>query len=384
MDKRTTKNPSISTPDESSSLSGVTPPSRAQTPSEAGSGPAESPGKITSRREVMNERRRANAERVSDIDAVSEALLTEQQLKNAVRSGTVFSGKVSGVQILENPVTGEKDAAAVVLLNRVVKVVIPFPELFTRDPIDMSSVDTSTSAGRLSLLRRKRQFAERMNGAQVSFVLTDAFPADGGTFLAKGSRAIAMRRAAKYFFDGNAPICREGDVVNGIITAVSRHAVVTEVYGVDVVIPQYKLSLRAMDTPMDYYKIGDNLPVKVRKIVRDKDGDVTELTLDHIYCELQDSLARYYMLPDGMRVKGIITNVYKQANSGQIQVFAWLPDWELPVKVVRFDANDFGRKLSTGTLVRLQVVGHDPAGYVVCIALSEHGNSGMFTGFSRR
>ena len=129
------------------------------------------------------------------------------------------------------------------------------------------------------------------------------------------------------------------------------------------------------------YKIGDTLSVKIREINRNEEGRVISLVLDHIACELSDSKERYALLKDGARLRGIVTNVYRPVGSRSIYIYAWLPEWEIPAKISRIDANDFGREIKSGTQLRLEVINHDENGYVTCVALSEHGNSGMFSRF---
>ena len=325
-------------------------------------------------RRQLTESREAREQRIADEQA---ELTAESSIRSAIKAGTPFYGKASAVEIMKNS-DGKEEVALVVLLQRTFKVVIPFNELFTYNPIDMSTVDLTTDQGISDYVYRKRAFAEKMIDAEIAFCILDVFP-DGPVTTALGSRAAAMHKIASINFNGRNPRCKEGDIGEATVTAVSRHAIAVEFNGVDVVIRQYKLTLRWMRYVQEFYSIGDKIRVKVRQIKRDGDGNVIALDLDPIACELADSKERYALLKDGARVRGIVTNVYRPVGSRSIYIYAWIPSWEIPAKILRINANDFGREIKAGTQMRLEVSSHDENGYVTCIALSEHGNSGMFT-----
>lgn len=333
----------------------------------------------SARRENRRRQAAVNEEREQRIAQEQVELTTESSLRSAIRNGTQFTGTAAGVETVEGE-DGEQEVALVALLKLNFKVVIPFAELFTYNPIDMSTVDLSTEEGKRDYIRRKRVFAEKMIGSTISFCLLNIYP-EGNMTTALGSRAAAMRRISQRMFGGTSPRWKEGDVGTAIITAVARHAVAVEFNGVDVVIPQYRLTLRWMRYVHEFYKIGDPISVKIRDIHKDDKGRIESLVLDHIACELADSRDRYALLKDGARLRGIVTNVYRPVGSRGIYIYAWLPEWEIPARISRIDANDFGREIKAGTQMRLEVISHDENGYVTCVALSEHGNSSMFTQF---
>ncbi len=334
---------------------------------------ASAPASRKKERAKANEARVSREQRLADEQA---ELTAESSIRSAIKAGTVFSGVASAVEVIKGK-GEEEEVALIVLLNRTVKVVIPFADLFTYNPIEMKTVDLSSPEGRREYIKRKRAFAEKMIGASISFTISNVFP-DGIVMTTLGSRADAMKRMSKRIFSGQNPRCKVGDIGDAVITAVSRHAIAVEFNGVDVVIPQYKLTLRWMLYVQEYYSIGDKIRVKVRQIDLAENGDVKAVVLDPIACELADSKERYALLKDGSRVRGIVTNVYRPVGTRNIFIYAWLPQWEIPAKILRINANDFGREIKAGTQLRLEVAGHDENGYVTCIALSEHGNGGMF------
>ncbi len=333
--------------------------------------------KVPDRRETRRRQAAESSAREKRLAMEQADLTAESSLRSAIREGTPFTGTAVGVEILEGK-DGEQEAALAVLPERRFKAVIPFSELFTYNPIDMSTVDRTTESGRKDYVRRKRVFAEKMIGSRLTFCLTDVRHGER-TVTALASRAAAMRQMSRRMFGGPDPRVKEGDTGRAVITAVSRHAAAVEFCGVDAVIPQYRLTLRWMRFVSDVYAIGDSLDVSVREIRRDGEGNVERLTLDPIACELADARERCELLRDGTRLRGIVTNVYRPAGSQHIFIYAWLPGWEIPARISRISANEFGREIRAGTELRLEVTGRDENGYVTCVALSEHGNSAMFT-----
>lgn len=339
---------------------------------------------LEGRREFLNKLADERIAREKKIEQEQIALTKESALRSAIFKRTALSGTAAAVEVMTDA-DGEQEVGLVVLLDANVKIVIPFRELYTYNPIDLNHsksktggpVDLKSEAGKREYLRRKLSFAEKMIGVEVTFQLLDVYP-DGNIIIGIGSRAAAMRRTSAKMFGGPNPRIKVGDVGEGTITTVARHALAVEFNGVDVVIPQYRLSLMWMKFVFEKFHSGDKIKVKVREIELDEDGNVKKLRLDHIACELADARDRYHMLSNGARIKGIITNVYRFPGSRNINIYAWLPTWEFPAKILSIDANEFGREIKSGDSVRLLVKGHDERGYITCAALSHHGNGAMF------
>ena len=327
----------------------------------------------TTRREVMARMASQRSEREQRIEAEQRELTKESSLKNAISRGTVMSGKIVSVETLE---LGEnKEIAVSVLLDKTTKVVIPFGELYASNPIDMSTLDLETPTGNYQYLRRKRQFAEKMIGATISFCLTNLYR-DDGVFNALGSRRQALQILRKNYFMGELPRYKVGDIVSATITSVAVHSVAVTLGGVDVVIPQYRLTLRWLLNLHDHYQVGQKINARIADVKIN--GDEVSVRLDPIFCELEDAKERNRLLADGSMVKGIVTAVYRPEGQNRIYIYAWLPMWDIPARVLHMSANDFGREITAGTQLRLRVSGHDTNGRVSCVAMSEHGNSAMF------
>ena len=113
---------------------------------------------LPTRRRERPSRRAREENRVRRITAEQEEIANESALRSAVRTGRVFTGEVAAVEELS--FGGESQIAAIVVMEKRFKVTVPFSELFTVSPIDMSTVDLSTSDGRYEYMRRTRMFAE--------------------------------------------------------------------------------------------------------------------------------------------------------------------------------------------------------------------------------
>lgn len=322
-------------------------------------------------REAAKSRQAARLARESNLASMQSKLLDESSLRVAMSRGQIFTGEIISVEVLE--LGANKEIAVSIMLDKYVRVIIPYGELFAKNPIDMSTVDESTEDGRYKYLRRKRQFAEKMIGGVTSFCITSIFK-DANGLRVLGSRVKAMRKANEFFFTCKNPRYKVGDVCDGVVTSVSVHSLVLLIGGVDVVITQSRLTLRWMEDLHDFYEVGDSVRVKITEIK--VDGEDVSLTVDPIAVELEEAKDRNYLVTRGSTVRGIVTNVYGKGD--RIYIYAWLPRLELPARILHMAANDFGREITAGTTLRLRVSGYDENGRVVCVALSEHGNSGMF------
>lgn len=325
-------------------------------------------------REAAKKRQAARIGRENDLAAQQSKLLDESSLRVAMSRGQVFNGEIIAVETME--FGNCKEVVVSILLDRNIRVIIPFGELLSKNPIDMSTVDESTEDGRFKYLRRKRQFAEKMIGGLTSFCITNIFKDENGLRVL-GSRVKAMRKANEYFFTGKSPRYKVGDICEGIVTSVSVHSLVLLVGGVDVVLTQSRLTLRWMEDLHDYYDVGDTVRARITEI--NVNGEDVSLVVDPIAVELEDAKERQMIVSRGATVRGIVTNVYGRGD--RIYIYAWLPRLELPARILHMSPNDFGKEITAGTTLRLRVAGHDENGRVICVALSEHGNMSMFNSY---
>ena len=329
-------------------------------------------------------RRTVEDERARQLAAEQSAIANESALRSAIRSNRVFTEKVAAVE--EISVGNESVIAAIVILEKVFKVIIPFNELFTNNPIDTSTVNLDTSDGRYNYMRRTRQFAERMIGGTIPFCITAA-ERDGNNVIMLGSRARAMERQSRLFFGGDNPRYKAGDTVEVTLTSVNVHSVVALVGGVDVVIPQHRLTRRWLLDLHDGYKVGDTILAVITDVSRNENGAYS-VSLDPIRVELDDAKSRYHIIKRNGRTKGIITNIIRRSNPqgdrGGMAIYAYLPSFDLFARIIRVDANSFGRKMTPGTQVMVRVIDHNDSGYLICEAMYDHGNNSMFNSYLYR
>jgi len=284
---------------------------------------------LPARRRERPSRRAREENRVRRITAEQEEIANESALRSAVRTGRVFTGEVAAVEELS--FGGESQIAAIVVMEKRFKVTVPFSELFTVSPIDMSTVDLSTSDGRYEYMRRTRMFAERMIGGAIPFCIIQVERDDNGIVML-GSRARAMERQSRIFFGGDNPRYKKDDIVEATITSVNVHSLVVLVGGVDVVIPQYSLTRRWFLDLHDGYKVGDTLLARIADVRTNSHGQYV-VALDPISVEIENAKSRYHILNDGGNTKGIITNVIARRNEkGErvgMAIYAYIPSFDL-------------------------------------------------------
>ena len=325
---------------------------------------------------------RARAEARERNASLSQArIANESALISAIHTHQIFTDTVAAVE--EINVGDQLEVAAIVMMEKAFKVIIPYSELFPQSPVspaDFNNLKTGTD--RFNFMRRKRQFIQRMIGGETPFCLT-AYEMDGDNMILLGSRAQAMKEQRRSDFGGRNPKYKVGDVVSAKITSVNNSSIVVMFGGVDVVIRQMRLTRRFYLDLHDGYKVGQEIRAVLTDIQTDASGDVTSITLDPIRVELADAMSRYHNLRDNGRTKAIITGVRERTLPDGRKVrnmYAYLPAYDLFARVVRMDANTFGRNITVGTGVLVRVIkgGHSPDGYLLVHAEYDFGNNGMF------
>lgn len=322
--------------------------------------------------------RASESEREKNLAEQQADIVNESSLRTAMQRRRIFYSKILSVE--EYQIDGQTEVVVAILLGKNIKVIIPFSEMFPRNPMNSSRVDPSSETP-VRLVQRKRQLAERMMGADTPFILT-GMEVNGDMIIATGSRAQAMNMIAERAFGGSNPRYKVGDLVEARIISVSVHALTVMFEGVDVTIPMAMLTRRWILDLHDAYNVGEPIYARIRGIM--KENDVYRVQLDTISVELEDALDRYHVLSDGARTRAIITAVFKTqpragGADGQNRIFAWIPHYELPVRVVRLDSNTFGRKIPAGTEVIVRVNRHSEDGYLICEAIYDYGNNSMFS-----
>ena len=308
-------------------------------------------------------------------------IANESALISAIHTQRIFTDKVAAVE--EIRLGDHTDVAAIVMLGKSFKVIIPYDELFKVSPVRPEEYNNlEHSIDRFNFMRQKRRYIQRMIGGQIPFCLT-AYEQDGDDMVLLGSRVCAMEIQSRNYFGGTRPRYKVGDVVSAKITAVNNSSIVVLVGGVDVVIRQRRLTRRFYLDLHDGYKVDQDILAVLTDVQTDEKGTVTAITLDPIRIELEDAKSRYHVLRDNGRTKAIITRISERTNEDGRKVrnmFAYLPTFDLFARIVRMDANAFGHEMTVGTQVMVRVIkdGHSEDGYLLCHAEYDYGNNGMF------
>ncbi len=330
----------------------------------------------------MRRRNLARREERERQQAQAEAqIANESALISAIHTQRIFTDKVAAVE--EVRVGDHTDVAAIVLLGKAFKVIIPYDNIFKESPVNPSEFNNlEHSVDRFNFMRRKRRYIQRMIGGEIPFCLT-AYEQDGDHMVLLGSRVRAMEIRSRDYFGGERPRYKVGDVVSAKITSVNNSSIVVLVGGMDVVIRQRQLTRRFYLDLHDGYKVGQDLLAVLTDVKTDEKGMVTSVTLDPIRIELEDAKSRYHVLRDNGRTKAIITRISERTSEDGRKVrnmFAYLPTFDLFARIVRMDANAFGHVMTVGTQVMVRVIkdGHSEDGYLLCHAEYDYGNNGMF------
>ena len=168
-----------------------------------------------------------------------------------------------------------------------------------------------TTGGKLPSINRARQLLNNMLNAKVDFVVKGTDDSDHSIV---GSRREAMLRKRRNFYltpddRGNMHI-REGRVVEARIIAVAEKVVRVEVFGVETNIFARNMSWEWLGDAREYYRVGDNVLVRVRSI---ESSDINLMTIEAD----AKSVTRNTVAENLKKVKvqgkyaGVITDVYR-------------------------------------------------------------------------
>ena len=326
----------------------------------------------------QNAQRQSNAEREKNLAEQQQDISNELSLRNAMNRRRIFNGKIVAVEEIGS---GEnRDIAVIVILGNNIKVIIPFDELFPRNPLLYSTIDITKETPQ-RVLQRKRQFTERMISGEHPFIIT-RIENDGDMILALGSRAQAMHMISERAFGGEHPRFQVGDLIEARVSSVSVNSLTVMFEGVDCTIQMANLTRSWVLDLHHKYAVGDPLYARIRGIRND--NGVYRLQLDTIAVELEDAKERYRIISDGARTRAIITAVFRTQTreggaAGSPRIFAWIPNYELPARVVRLDSNTFGHAVSAGNEVIVRVINHAEDGYLICEAMYDYGNNSIFS-----
>ena len=98
-------------------------------------------------------------------------IANESALISAIHTQRIFTDKVAAVE--EIRLGDHTDVAAIVILGKSFKVIIPYNELFKESPVRPEEFNNlEHSIDRFNFMRQKRRYIQRMIGGQIPFCLT--------------------------------------------------------------------------------------------------------------------------------------------------------------------------------------------------------------------
>lgn len=343
-------------------------------------GEANSPDKnesaAKSRADVLRTKDKERSDRETRIKNNQKELTNASALESVRRTKTILSGKIIGVE--ELTLNGNLVVTAAILGKNKTKMNVPFEEMYTETVIDMSTVDLNTENGKKQYIQRQRQMLAKMLGLPIEMCILRVIKNyDGlGHDTILGSRREAAALLRDLSFNPDSPHCKEGEIYNAKIISVSPHSLAATFNGVDFVVPQSVLSNRFILDLQMYYKPGDKLPFRMDDLKITKDG--VSFKANTLAAELQECRNRYGLITVNTIARAVITRIRRNNASKRIEIYAWLPDYELPCRIVYMSPNDFGREIVSGDEVQVVISRFTENGYLEARCRSLHGNSSLF------
>ena len=334
-------------------------------------------GAVKTRSAVLSEKEQSRILREARIAENEKKASSESTIESMRRNKTFVKAKIVGVEEMTINEQFTICAAAIPLKN--MKFSIPFEEMYTTTVIDMSTVDLKTANGIKQYYARQKQMLTKMLGLTVDVCIKEVIPNYDG---AGHEAIIASRREASaklrdIMFDEKNARCKEGEFYEATIISVSPHSLAATFNGVDFVKQQNDLTERYLVDLQQHYKPGDKLAFQLEKIDRGEDN--ISITANTKASELKTARERQYLISANTVARGVITRIYKAGD--RINIFAWLPDYEMPCKIAFMNANDFGREPVSGDEVQVIINGFRESGYLDARCRSLHGSAGLFSSF---
>lgn len=330
-------------------------------------------GLIKSRKDVRADARRKKEEKDKRNEEKRRILSVRSQVQSAKRSGTILEATILGVSEVKTP-AGNK---VFVFANyeNAVKVMIPFEELYRKNPLDLNMGDINNSA---EYLKRQKIFAEKLIGLTIPFLVKGwSDDEDDEEFAAYGSRSDALKIIEKSNYDPRSDgsvVIKVGSLVDAKITAVSKWSIAVNVGGIDTTLSVRNLTYRFVNDSMDInrmYHVGETISVEVIRITIDENGD-RSIVVSAKRGELADvrRKQRYLMPSIGERCLGVITAITTptKSPSKSIVILLFIEGYNMPAVSGGLGISSLGYIPKLGDKVRVTVTGISDNGvvYVKC------------------
>lgn len=200
-------------------------------------------------------------------------LIQSHRLKNSILKGSLIS--------VED--TSSKDGLVAVVEYAGYRVLIPFREMFAKEPI--ANVGSLTKE---EVIRRHRLLLLKLLGAEVEFVIAAAQTVTDPTTKQKtkivvGSRKLALNRTRRYYFGKNSAGERRinvGDKIKQVpIIAVGRESIRVVIGGVETSIKKNSLSYKYISNVAAEFKVGMKIDVLITDITENDPEDPSDVSI---------------------------------------------------------------------------------------------------------
>lgn len=310
----------------------------------------------------------ANQERLALLEKRrTEAVAIRSVLSNAKNTGRVLEGTLVTSKIRENR------TFAVVQFQSICKVLIPFNQFFSRNPI--SSYSNGSAEADESNRRRERAMIEKMYGARIRFVVLEFREDDNGNFVALGSRRTANRRLAHLNYTPTSTgqaVYMVGDFVDADILSVANHSVLVNVGGIDVRMSVWDLTFRYVPSGVELaklFKVGKTCRVRIEEIWKDAQGQFA-CKVSHRAYELLLAKENHHLfsVPGDSTIAQVVTAV-RNANTGRFSVLLYLTQFDLPAYAGKVPVSVIGEFPTPGSMVRVSYLNYNESSGMIRVAI---------------
>ena len=161
----------------------------------------------------------------------------------------------------------------------------------------------------LNIKKESKSLIRGMIGAEVDFIVIEY---DSTTNIAIASRTLAMNLRKEL----EIPKLKVNDVVKVRIVAVARKYIIVDLYGIEVTIPADNLKHTFIVNAKDYYLVGDNLTVRIKKI--DIENNIFELSRKDLIENPYKNIRKY--ITEGGEYIGKVIGYPKQRSGVIVQL----------------------------------------------------------------
>lgn len=338
---------------------------------------------VKTRSQLIQERELERKERAKRNLETQKQLVNQSAIESVRRARTQLLGEILGTQPMQ--INGEEEPVicAVVKMeaDRKTLMYVPYEEMYVRDFLDMSTVNTNTLNGRRRLNERKEQILMKLTGLKIWVMIKYIGEFGEGENTRKiifASRADACKVIQNRAFRSKNPLVKIGEMYDATVISVADKSLGVTLYGVDTVIWLANLTLQFKPTLVGAYQPGDIIPVIVKDITNDENGYV-KLRLDSKTPEKLEAQSRWDDIFIGARAHATITKVKPpRGEQPGVDISAWIEGYDMPCKISYINANDFGREPISGDSVKIEVKGFRRDGYIEAIITGLNGNGGYF------